>query len=240
MEESNEAQEHKETDIRPTTNVTRTICNRCMRPQRVCLCSKLPERPLQNSVSVIVLQSHAESKAKVKTADLLALCMQNIEILRPGNATEGYIPSDAVLLYPDKESVPLDSVEKTSTLVLLDATWQGAQRILKKSRLLQSLRKAHIPDQFLPPVLFKARKPPINAIAGARSTAEAAASALECVGGDSGIQCASVIRRLVHEASEMQLEFIRAKGEKGGRHRSGRDGYVKGLYIKPTTEDEDE
>lgn len=184
---------------------------------------------------MIILQTAAEAKAKVKTANLIPLCMSNCRIISAGKESEAYIPQNGVLLFPSKDAVALDTIaETTSTLIVIDSTWTSAQRLLNRSRLLQSLRKAFIPHGILNAPLFKARKAPTAVVKGARSTAEAVAYALDCLHDEKEAQVGAAIRSAVHAASEMQLKFIREKGDGGGRHRIHRVGYEHGLYKMST------
>lgn len=208
----------------------RAFCTKCRRPQRVCLCFAIPRNPLPTQTCIVILQSAAEAKAKVKTADLVPFCIQKAKVHPMRKGVEAHIPADAVLLYPTKHSLPLSSLEKRpKTVVLLDATWSSAQRMFSRSPFLQALQQVHIPDAFLKAPLFKVRKAPTTEIKGARSTAEAVASAIHCLEGDESLPSVQAIRRCVHEASEMQLAFVRRKAN-GGQHRTERAGYEPALY----------
>ena len=119
-----------------------------------------------------------------------------------------------------------------ATLVLLDATWDSARRFLRRAPALQQLRRAFVPQEFLGDALFRARKPPVADVPGARSTAEAVAGALECVEGEAVKEVVRYIRKVVHEASEMQLRFVRGKREDEVVHRKEKRGYIEGLYAE--------
>lgn len=208
----------------------RPHCAHCARPTRVCLCHALPPTPLPTTTTVLILQPSRERHARVKTADLLPLCLANARILPIG----ARVPPHALLLFPTATSAPLREQRGgagADTLVLIDGTWASARRALARSPVLRSLRAVTIPEEMLGAPLFKARKPPTHAVAGARSTAEAAAAAIEVLEGSGASGAVAAVRRAVREASEMQIRFIRQKGVGAGRHRTGRKGYHPGLYA---------
>lgn len=177
------------------------------------------------------MQTSAEAKAKVRTADLVPHILSHARILPARRDIAAQLPPDAILLFPGRNAAPLKSVATPNpSLVLLDATWDAAHRLLNRSPALQALQRAFIPENYLGPPLFRARKPPTASIQCARSTAEAVAGALECLEGEAAKAAIVNIRTCVHEASEMQLRFLRSKGEGVGRHRKDRPGYLEGLY----------
>lgn len=163
-------------------------------------------------MSIIIFQNASERKKKVKTAALAKLCLANIRIVPPGKESEALISSNAMLMFPGQGSISMDSVSnKPDNLVLLDATWDKAHRMLSRSPFLQSLPRIFVPDSILQEPLFKVRQPPRHRIRCARSTAEIIAYAVEHFNGDHGMRGAEAIRRVIHEASEIQLEFVRRK-----------------------------
>lgn len=209
----------------------RSFCSRCARPQRVCLCSILPRTPISTPTSIIIFQTLSESKAKVRTADLVPLILRHARLVLAKHGFEAHTPPDAILLFPSRDAAPLHSLPAAGrTLILLDATWDKAQRLLDKSKALQRMPRAFVAEKFLGTPLFRARKPPTKSIVGARSTAEAVAGALQCVDGESSAEAVATLRACVHEASEMQLRFVRSNGDGQGRHRKERTGYEEGWY----------
>ena len=204
----------------------------------MCICHVLPSNPFPILTRVLILQTRAEAKAKIKTADLIPLCLANSNLVVGGKEIDWGIPSDAVLLFPGEHAKPLDSLIKTkNTIVVLDGTWDGARRLLSRSQILQSLPRAFIPESYLTTSLFKARKAPSASVNGARSTAEAVASELECIEGEVSSTPVRTLRAAVHEMSELQLQFIREKGKDGGKHRKERKGYVDNLYKNENDDD---
>jgi DTW domain-containing protein len=158
-----------ESDETPEEHPTsRPCCERCCRPMRVCLCHCLPLSPIAASIDVVVLQTRAESRARVGTAALLPLVLTNatVSVLRSRRADAALLNGDdAVLLFPGQGSVPLDTYPKAfRTLVVLDGSWEGAYRILRTSPAIRSLPQVRLPDQEIlsSPPLFLARRPPVN------------------------------------------------------------------------------
>lgn len=222
-----------ETNNVVTAVAKRAVCSKCSRPKNVCLCPYLPAEPMPTQTSTIIVQSKAEAKGKVKTADLVSRCLANSKVLPATKQSEAQIPDNCIVLFPGPGAEPLDKIcrnRSSCTILVIDATWDSAKRIIKRSEMLQALPKAYIPEAFIGTSLFKARKPPTSSIQNARSTGEAIASALDCIEGDAVKEVVRAIREAIHAASEMQLGFIRAKGTNAGKHRKDRPGYHDGLY----------
>ncbi|GJP33204.1 hypothetical protein CLOM_g17760 [Closterium sp. NIES-68] len=64
---------------RPTGR--RTLCERCQRPSRACLCPSLPPSRLKTRTRVIVLQHPHEAKKRLATAPILALTLDSTRII---------------------------------------------------------------------------------------------------------------------------------------------------------------
>ncbi len=132
----------------------RVMCYRCFWPESLCWCSSL--RPMETRTHFVFLMSPKEFKEeKAGTGRLTHLCLPNSElrmgktfdadetvqalIADPGNA--------CVLLYPGAtaknlsrdELPPADLHGRRLVVFLLDATWNGARKMLHKSPSLQRL-----------------------------------------------------------------------------------------------------
>ena len=61
----------------------RPECDRCLRPQRICLCAALPAAKLRTRTRVVVLQHYREARDKtvIGTVPLLKLCLENVEVV---------------------------------------------------------------------------------------------------------------------------------------------------------------
>lgn len=60
----------------------RAVCERCTRPQRVCVCPALPGRPIQLAGTVVVLQHPFETKKALATVPLLPHVLHPASLLR--------------------------------------------------------------------------------------------------------------------------------------------------------------
>lgn len=160
----------------------RRFCRACSRPARVCICSALPPTPIATAWRVLVLQTRAESKASIGSARLLPLALHHavVEVVGGAQSIASALlnTGECVLLYPGRDSIALSEhalarvrSEATTlrgacdrTLVVLDGSWEGAQRMLSKSDILRDLSRVKLPEsatEALPP-LFVARRPPAN------------------------------------------------------------------------------
>ncbi len=149
-------------------------------------------------------------------------------MIRPKELTS-LIPENSAVLFPGADSVSVETLlPRPKCIILIDGTWDSAKRLLTNSPTLRGLPRAHLPSKDGAP-LFRVRRPPAN-VPGARSTAEAAADAVEVLDGEAGVDAARALRHAVHEASELQLRFVRMKGADKVPHRTERRGYVPGLY----------
>lgn len=160
----------------------RPHCSSCDRPQRVCICSALPESPLQTSWNILVLQTRAESRASVATARLLPLVLAraHVAVGRPGEVLRS-LSGPRVLLFPGGNGVELGQVYDTLLregengecgaanlespwLVVVDGTWSSASRLVHKFPELRQMQRCFIPQALVAqsPPLFLARRPPSN------------------------------------------------------------------------------
>lgn len=65
--------------VEPTTY---RDCDRCRRPQSVCLCSALPRAPLKLHGKLLVLQHPSEARKRMATVPLLDLCLHDCTLIR--------------------------------------------------------------------------------------------------------------------------------------------------------------
>ncbi|HZZ20470.1 MAG TPA: tRNA-uridine aminocarboxypropyltransferase [Opitutaceae bacterium] len=144
----------------------RVMCYRCFWPQTLCWCSSL--KPMMTKTRFLFLMHPKEYKQeKAGTGRLTQLCLPNSSLHMAIDVREddevGRILADErfhpVLLYPGVEALNLsagstavpDLVAEAKTLlvVILDATWSGARKML---RLSAPLRK-------LPRIMFTPKEP---------------------------------------------------------------------------------
>ncbi|CAI7881047.1 unnamed protein product [Closterium sp. NIES-53] len=92
----------------------RTLCDRCQRPSRACLCPSLPPSILKTRTRVIVLQHPHEAKKRLATAPILALTLESTCIITGRRFLEG-------------SSAELDRVLIPRCGNRLHATWQDGR-----------------------------------------------------------------------------------------------------------------
>lgn len=63
------------------TKPKRSICQRCERPDRTCLCAVLPAQPVALSGHVIVIRHPNEKKKPMATIPVLAKCLRDLTVL---------------------------------------------------------------------------------------------------------------------------------------------------------------
>ena len=132
----------------------RVMCYRCFWPQPLCWCGSL--RPMPTRTRFVFLMHPKEFKQeKAGTGRLTHLCLPNSEI-QVGIGFDDHEPVQAllrdpanhcVLLYPGPaarnlsrgELSPADYAGKRLVVLLLDATWACARKMLRLSTTLQTI-----------------------------------------------------------------------------------------------------
>lgn len=60
----------------------RRICERgCQRPVNVCLCRRIPKKPIPTITKVVILHHPHEQRHKLATVPVLSKCIQNCEVI---------------------------------------------------------------------------------------------------------------------------------------------------------------
>ncbi|MDQ3264511.1 MAG: DTW domain-containing protein [Myxococcota bacterium] len=138
---------------------------------------------LANRTRVLVLRHHHEEPRPSNTARIAALALQNIQLVewvpRTPPDVEALLANlrPAWVLYPGEGNVD-PSREKPATLVVLDATWKQARKMLHHHPQLLRLPRWGLPATgALRPRLRQSEDP------RARSTLEAIADALTLLEG---------------------------------------------------------
>lgn len=135
----------------------RVMCYRCFWPEKLCWCASL--RPMVTRTRFVFLMHPKEFKEeKAGTGRLTHLCLPNSEL----HMGKGFDDHEAVqklihdpqnhpvLLYPGHEAVNLSAPaprpafeqrlgSRQLVVILLDATWSGARKMLRLSPSLQRL-----------------------------------------------------------------------------------------------------
>ncbi|ROQ20286.1 DTW domain-containing protein YfiP [Marinimicrobium koreense] len=175
--------------------MSRALCPRCERPERACICHWV--RPIDNGVSLLILQHPDEAHRAKNSARLLDLSLQNSQRVvgeQWSDAALGELlnrADESILLYPETDDLPAprypdpnDLTERNDTgprrqLVVLDATWRKSRKMLYLNPPLHALPRLALTDT--PPSRYRirrARKP------GQLSTLEACCYALAHLEGE--------------------------------------------------------
>lgn len=165
----------------------RPSCLRCARPVTHCLCAAIPS--VASRSSVLILQHPSEVGHALNTARLLALGLNNAQLL-VGEVFDDLAerlnrPSHEVrLLFPGEQAEPLNvAVEAVNAssmqpflLVVPDGTWRKARKLLHLNPCLAALPRVCLPAGGVS--RYRLRKAPHP---GALATIEAVVQALEII-----------------------------------------------------------
>ena len=144
----------------------RKTCEKCKRPIKVCFCERISV--IENQWPITILQYFKESKHPLNTANIAELSLTNCKIHLTNN--ENYkeqiktliqpTPNQALLIYPDKDSTPIEKIDTNETrpLIFLDGTWRKTRRLLYESPELDQLPKVSISPDMIS--RYKIRKAP--------------------------------------------------------------------------------
>ena len=179
----------------------RSVCERCRRPTRTCICDCLPAEPIDTITHVLVLQHPRECRRRksVSTVPLLSMFLRNFKVKVGSSFDSGDLPmiQDAIstkgqtplLLFPGDGALSLDSRKPSiipsnnqtkQTLVLVDGTWtQSAGIILirKSPWLRQQCQLVQFTETAASNYGTIRREPRANCL----STLEACTRALTCM-----------------------------------------------------------
>ena len=123
----------------------------CKRPLTHCLCSLIPSLP--SRTRVLILQHPDEAEHALNTARLVALGLQNVELLVAEKIEniEQYIGQEgyrACVLFPAEEAQVLRAYQDDQQPLLLivpDGTWRKARKILHCNPQLAALPRVTLP-----------------------------------------------------------------------------------------------
>lgn len=212
------------------------MCYRCFWPVALCWCDSLPV--VETATRFVVLMHPKEFKReKAGTGRLTHLCLPNSEI-QVGVAFDRHPvvqrlladpDSEVVLLYPgstaidvsDPSGAGLPSRGKRLVVLVLDATWSCARKMLKLSPSLQRLPRM----MFRPsaPSRFVIKQQPW---AGCLSTLESVYEVIRALN-QRGVEATPEPERLLAVLDRMQqLQIAFARDPDQG-------GYRRGEYSKP-------
>lgn len=164
----------------------RAYCSTCGFPKVTCVCHAVQQIDCRTRIDI--LQHPNEARAAKNTARLCQLCLPHLA-LWPGETPDDFddfrmslAPTDhALFLYPSVNAIPLSEwrpqTQQTSDqplrLVLIDATWRKAYRLMQLNPWLTQLQPVSLEGY---QACYGIRKAPR---AGQLSTLEAIAHALQ-------------------------------------------------------------
>jgi DTW domain-containing protein YfiP len=193
----------------------RETCLRCLRPTDFCVCAEL--RPVPSRTRVVLLQHPREARLAICSAWLTRLALENAELHRgvrfedhPRVRALAAAPGTA-LLYPGPGSSAADAAEPPAALVVIDATWLQAERMLRDNPTLAALPRIALSSEGESGYAGLRREP----APGHLPTIEAVALALGALERDPArfAPMAEAFRRAVR----LQLECTRTR--RSPRHR---------------------
>lgn len=113
----------------------RSICTRCERPVKTCLCADIVE--LSCDYHLYILQDPKEAKHALSSAPILAKSIQGAQLLigeqfDPTSLFGQQWKTDCLLIFPDENSLTAAEAVKlgVKNLILLDGTWRKVSRML--------------------------------------------------------------------------------------------------------------
>jgi len=135
------------------SRVGREICERCNRPPPLCVCQSLPDKLIDTSTSVLILQHPRERRRKsLSTVPLMPLVLEKCTVKVGYNFTREQLDlvtecldagQKPLLLFPGPDAISLDDYNNADTvkslqdreqlLILIDGTWGEAKRMIMQS-----------------------------------------------------------------------------------------------------------
>lgn len=179
-------------------------CPRCAFPPEACLCAEIPRLVLP--WRFVIIRHASEIPRMTNSGRWAALALEGAVL--HDHARDATPASDdhlaglvgaapAALLFPSPHGAARPP-EGLRTVVVPDATWSQARRMVQRLGPLQRLPRLSLPP---PPEALRLRRPPV---AGGMSTLEAVAAAVDLLG---DAAAAAALRRLHDAAVERTLRL---------------------------------
>jgi DTW domain-containing protein YfiP len=160
-------------------------CPRCRFPTPGCLCPQIPR--IENQVEVIFLRHYSERDRLTNTGNWASLALGRSRVLEQGvpgevlDASELDAPG-TWLLYPSPHPPP-PGTPPPRRIVVPDATWAQARRIVHRIPAIQRLPRLPLPPAPAAGTCAGLRRPPRRGVGlGGMSTIEAVSAALRVLG----------------------------------------------------------
>lgn len=139
-------------------------CPRCALHLHLCLCSLV--EPIELSTRVVVLRHRRELHKPTNTGRLVPLTLSNGEVRTFGARDQAFDATDLVdpsrrtlLLYPAADSQELardDNDDRPITLIVPDADWRRAHKLVSHESALRGIPRVHLPSG--PPSTYRLRR----------------------------------------------------------------------------------
>ncbi|XP_038073864.1 tRNA-uridine aminocarboxypropyltransferase 2-like [Patiria miniata] len=139
----------------------RSMCGRCGRPAKVCLCPYFPEKPLDTSTCVYVIQHPNEESRSLRTVPILFNCLQQGKccVIRGRRFSEVGHPEltavcrspNTLVLFPGPEAIDISKVpplppdsQSGYNLIVIDGTWNQARSMYKSNQMFCQPRQVQL------------------------------------------------------------------------------------------------
>jgi DTW domain-containing protein YfiP len=139
-------------------------CERCALQLHLCLCAHV--QPIDLATRVIVLRHRRELHKTTNTGRLVSLTLANGEVRTFGARDQAFDAANLVdpsrrvlLLYPTEDSLeiaPDDGDERPVTLIVPDADWRRAFKLVAREPALRGIQRVHLPKG--PPSNYRLRR----------------------------------------------------------------------------------
>ncbi|MFT7214723.1 MAG: DTW domain-containing protein YfiP [Granulosicoccus sp.] len=144
--------------------LNKRYCLGCGVPRKLCLCNQVDVNRLEQPI--IILRHPEERKKTLSTVSLIKQRYPEV-LVKEGEIFSPVRRKNLALLFPDvdTDANPLQSDAKTEqqTLVLLDATWRKAKRMLHENAWLAELPRVSIEPKAVSDYLLR-KVPSANAL----------------------------------------------------------------------------
>ncbi len=187
-------------------------CPRCLFPPAECLCGDIPR--VATRTRFLLLRHASELSRPTNSGRWAALALASARVVDyalPGVEPElsALAEPGTVVLFPSPHPPVVSPVPRQ--VVVLDATWAQARRMIQRIPALRSLPRLSVPTTRFAPGLEPMRRPTVR---GGVSTLEAIAAALDLLG--------------EREASRALARVHDAALTRGWRLRAGGRGFRRG------------
>jgi DTW domain-containing protein YfiP len=128
----------------------RPTCLRCLRPEAFCVCADAP--PARARTRVVLLQHPREARLAICSARATRLALENAELHRGvvfedhPRVREVVATPGAALLFPGEGATAAEALADAppAFLVVIDATWAHAERVLRRNPSLAALPRVAV------------------------------------------------------------------------------------------------